>query len=670
MPVTEVHERSPQAGQTLLPAATFNAVMSRERSQLNTTDLPDRRGTSLNANQARRIAATFSHIDDLLQNVERVARAQPSAFSREQADLSETEARLLLSLVETARVRMLAAIDHLNLPRPKANNSARWSITTAFRFIDIALADLTPQTLAGYGSIDTTSGAEVSAVASELSAVIERGRALLYPREGEQLRARVAKISGPLGDVLRQAEGLSTRLGVVEVRPLIAAAAERAETSTIDIGVFGRVSSGKSSLINALIGAPLLPVGATPVTAIPLRVVSGSDMIRVFFLDGREQQLAPNQLVDFATESGNHDNARGVRSILIQTPSLPEGLALLDTPGVGSLSQSGPAQAFGWLPRCDLGLVLVAAGSPLGRDELALVNGLVQAGIAVQVLLSKSDLIPDAERVQTLQYVRQEIGRSTGAGDVGVRAISVAASDRHLLDDWRTNELIPLVAKRQRATEVARRRRMRALLGAFNTALAGHPVIERASVDSHRARVEAEREIGAATDDLHRSARASLATAAEAATTAWRSGTDARAAVRSALLDAPNQAMRRARVAADSVLDEDGDVAGTTVSGEAASRIPPLFDPPFLDALPVASKPSLADRMFSGTAAGHRLDELRKSLDDAYGTYANRIRAWALERLSENFQRVGASRQRDLRDVAPELRALAAIIDDNFPDAG
>lgn len=71
---------------------------------------------------------------------------------------------------------------------------------------------------------------------------------------------------------------------------------------------------------------------------------------------------------------------------------VPAGLRFLDTPGIGSLSQSGPAQAFAWLPRCDLGVVLVAAGNPVGTDDLALLTGLTRAGITARVLLSKSDV--------------------------------------------------------------------------------------------------------------------------------------------------------------------------------------------------------------------------------------------------------------------------------------
>lgn len=122
--------------------------------------------TSLNAARRHRILSTFSHVDDLLQGVDRLAQVRPSAFSREQPDLSETETHLVLSLVETARSRMLKTLDCLGLTRPGPTLSARWSIETALRFMDIALPELTPQTLKGYGAVDAQSVADVAAVAS------------------------------------------------------------------------------------------------------------------------------------------------------------------------------------------------------------------------------------------------------------------------------------------------------------------------------------------------------------------------------------------------------------------------------------------------------------------------------------------------------------------------
>jgi GTP-binding protein EngB required for normal cell division len=632
------------------------------------------RVTVLNQNHARRIASTFAYVDNLLQTVERLASTpgiRQSEFTREQPDLSETEARLLLSLVVTARERMLTTLEHLGLPRPQANLSARWSVMTAFRFVDIALSELTAKELGGYGRIDAGSAAEVTAVASELRELIARGREMLSPHAGEKLRDRLAVLGGPAGEVLRLAEETSRQLGLVEVRALIAAAADRVEASTIDIGIFGRVSSGKSSLINALVGTPLLPVGATPVTAVPLRVLHGADAIEVAFVDGHRESIDSSHLADYATERGNRDNVKRVESILIQVPRVPQGVVLLDTPGIGSLSHSGPAQAFAWLPRCDLGIVLIAAGTPIGRDELALVSGLTNAGIQIEILLSKSDLISESERDAAIDYVRAEVSRATGVSKVAVRAVSVMPSDVALLQRWRDGELLPLVAARQRVASEARTRRVRAILAALNGGLANRHTIDSWKLGLHRARADAESEISAAAEELEASARPTLDRAASDVVSAWRGGADARTAAQHALLEAPNRALTRARSAADRTL---GSVQQTT-DAESGARIPPLFDPRFLDALPIAPRPGRLDRLLGAMRARQQLRSLAGPLDDAYGTYANRVRAWGLERMEENLERVRSSRSVPLDSdvavpdagIAPELRSLAALIDRYFP---
>ena len=621
-----------------------------------------RPAATLNEYQGRRVSSTLAYIATLLREVERLARLREAPFERERQDLSDVEADLVLSFVQTARERMLGALDLLQLAQPSASLSARWSIVTAMRFMDTALSELTTATLSGYGTIDQESAAQVMAVAGALRDLVARGIDLLQPREGERLRERLADLEGPLGEILRGAEAVSTSHGLVEVRPMIAAAYERARTSTIDVGVFGRVSSGKSSLVNALVGVPLLPVGATPVTAVPLRVSHGAAEIRVRYRDGREEVVAPERLPEFATESGNRDNERDVLSILIHTPRLPDGLALLDTPGVGSLSQSGPSQAFAWLPRCDLGLVLVAAGTPVGRDELALVSGLTRAGIAVQVLLSKSDLLAPAELEHAMAYVRKEIERTTDTSGVVVRPVSVEASRRALLGRWRDDALLPLVAARQQIAGEALGRRLRALLASLNVSLQGRSSIAGSTIDLQRVRQESRQEIESLADELQGAPAAALERAAAEVARAWKDGTDARAAARHALLDAPAHALARARAAADRVLGEEqgGD-------DDLGTRIPPLFDPPLLDALPVPSRPGMMDRMLATSAARSHLSAVAKPLAEAYSTYTSRLRAWAMERLEDNVERRSASSAGDAGPVHEELKPLAALIDQEFP---
>jgi GTPase SAR1 family protein len=66
-----------------------------------------------------------------------------------------------------------------------------------------------------------------------------------------------------------------TSYGLVEYREALAMIIDRMENKVFEIGLFGRVSSGKSSLLNYLLEVDYLPVGVTPVTAVPTRISYG-----------------------------------------------------------------------------------------------------------------------------------------------------------------------------------------------------------------------------------------------------------------------------------------------------------------------------------------------------------------------------------------------------------
>jgi len=576
----------------------------------------------LNPSQVRWVVSTFTHVDGLLQGIERLVGPRASPFAQERSDITETEAALLRALVIRARDRMLAALDRLGIPRPEGRLSARWSIETTLRFIDISLLELDERSLRGYGPVSAGSATQVAMLAGDLRDVIAQGQSLLHPREGEGLRDRLAAVPGAVGAFLRAAEEVSRDHGLVEARHLIASAAERATAATVEVGVFGRVSAGKSSLINALIGAPVLPVGATPVTAVPLHVVHGDPGVTAQFLDGRTERLPLEQLAAFATEAGNPENRKGVESLRVATPLVPEGLALLDTPGVGSLSQSGPALAFASLPRCDLGVVLVPAGTPLSRDEIALVRGFRDAGIAAEVLLSKSDTLTPEERASSLEYIARELQRAVGTSAPPVQAVAVAGAGRPLFEAWRDRVLRPRIAERRMFADAALKRRLEALLQLLNLGLRSPGAAAAGTMDRQQARLEAAKEIAETVDALEASTAATVARAADAAASAWREHGDAVDAVRQVLRDHASSALATVRRIADrraTVAPDSGP--------EGGARMPPLFDPAFLDALPIDGPPSLLDRLAPRARARRRLAPLDQPLQSAFGTYAQRVRA-------------------------------------------
>jgi hypothetical protein len=592
----------------------------------------DPAGTPLNENHVRRIQATFWYVDDLLKGVEALTHPDPSPFTRERPDLSQDEARLLLSFVGLARGRMLAALDRLGIPRPEQKLSARRSVCTSLTYAEIALSELDTRSLRGYGPVDPAAGEEITALSADLQALMRRGTALLREQEEGGLVERVAAVPGAAGEILRRLLALSTRHGLTEVRSLIAAAAERATSTTLDVGVFGKVSSGKSSLINGLVGHAVLPVGATPVTAVPVRIGRGEASVEVRFRDGPARAVALAELPAYATESGNPQNQRGVRSIEITLPGAPEGLRFLDTPGVGSLASSGSAQAFARLPRCDLGLVLVAAGTPVGRDETALVSGLRHAGIESRVLLSKADLLDERDAREALAYVTAELRPLGGpSGPIQVRPVSTRPGYTTGVEALQAEVLRPLADRHVERAVEALRTRLRRLIAVAAAGLAGGSSKgDAAAVEFEKKRRAAHEAVDRTADSLAGSARPLLEQVAQTVSAAWGRREDGAAAARSALVSAASGALSEVRETVDGLRSHAA--AGAEAEGR---RLPPLFDPEFLDALKALPPPRLAPGFARLAMARHAVAPLQPFLDDALHRYAERLRAWGEAALKE-----------------------------------
>src|SRR5206468_12634665 len=142
----------------------------------------------------------------------------------------------------------------------------------------------------------------------------------------------------------------------------------RLEEHTFDIAVFGRVSSGKSSLLNHLVQSAVLPVGVNPITAVPTRLVYGPEPKgTAWCLDRSPEQFALERLPEFVTEQWNPANTKHVIRLVVELPSprLRPGIVFVDTPGLGSLAVAGAAETMAYLPYCDFGVVLIDAGSTL-----------------------------------------------------------------------------------------------------------------------------------------------------------------------------------------------------------------------------------------------------------------------------------------------------------------
>src|SRR5262249_49236802 len=150
--------------------------------------------------------------------------------------------------------------------------------------------------------------------------------------------------------------------------------------------------------------------------------------------------------------------------IFVKLPSerLAEGVTFVDTPGLGSLAVAGAEETIAYLPRCDLGIVLIDASAGLTQDDLVVVQALYQAGASAMVLISKTDLFSATDRDQMISYVKKSL-RDQLRLEPAVHAVSVFGTESVLCDRWFENELRPFLTRHRELAITSQKRKAGAL---------------------------------------------------------------------------------------------------------------------------------------------------------------------------------------------------------------
>jgi GTP-binding protein EngB required for normal cell division len=424
---------------------------------------------SLNESQARRLRVTCQYIDKLLSDVESVlnATASKAAFPRYSSDISPAQRRTIEDYIGRVRAQLVRVLEGQGIPKEKPQIPASRSVHVMLGAVDIAVEELKPKYMRGYGEVPDSVATELNGIVGELSGLVSRLDRYLSQAAGQDLKVRLERLGQAGNDLslLEKIEQIVRERGLVEFRSAIAAVLDRVEDKTFEIAVFGRVSAGKSSLLNAILETDVLPVGVTPITAVATRVLHAADpSLAVWFSEAPTKTFEISRVSEFATEQQNPGNFKHVTRIVISLPSprLRGGVAFVDTPGLGSLATSGAVETLAYLPKCDLGVVLIDAGSTLTTDDLQTIQALQESAVPVNVLLSKADLLSAEDRFRIIQYVKEHIASECKL-DLPVRPVSILPSFREMADRWFECEIVPLYEHSQQLRAQSLRRKIGAL---------------------------------------------------------------------------------------------------------------------------------------------------------------------------------------------------------------
>jgi ribosome biogenesis GTPase A len=210
-------------------------------------------------------------------------------------------------------------------------------------------------------------------------------------------------------------------LGARSVADDANALAARVSEGRFYLACIGQFKRGKSTLINALIGTPVLPVGFVPVTAVPTVIRYGAHpRARVQARDATWGEVAVSDLDQYVSEEFNPENAKGIAGVEVFVPSalLSTGMCLVDTPGLGSVFSDNTAATHAFIPHIDAALVVVGADPPLAGEELALVETVGKEVQNLILVLNKADRTTDAERAAaaafTVKVLEKRLKRAVG----------------------------------------------------------------------------------------------------------------------------------------------------------------------------------------------------------------------------------------------------------------
>jgi GTP-binding protein EngB required for normal cell division len=188
------------------------------------------------------------------------------------------------------------------------------------------------------------------------------------------------------------------------------------ESERFHLVVLGEFNHGKSTFVNALLGADILPVGITPTTASINHVVySASPTARVVLTTGESRHLEAGQIKEWVTVAGGRASEVSYVEVGFPSELLQNNVVLVDTPGVNDLNEQRAEVTYGYVPRADAVVFLLDAGQALKDSETEFLRSRVFEAARDRLIfvLGKMDMLSADEKPAVIDYVKTGLAKLT-----------------------------------------------------------------------------------------------------------------------------------------------------------------------------------------------------------------------------------------------------------------
>ena len=246
-------------------------------------------------------------------------------------------------------------------------------------------------------------------------------------------------LDADLASVLAEVTSAAREVGVDHLPSEAAALAERLSEGRFYVACVGQFKRGKSTLLNALVGQPVLPTGVIPVTTVVTVLRHGPRRAaRVRLRDGSWREIDPADVSGYVTEAENPENLKGVEAVEVFVPSplLATGMCLVDTPGLGSVFSGSTRITRDFVPQIDAALVVLGSDPPISGDELTLAEDVSQHTGALVFVLNKADRLSASDRSEARRFAERVLGQRLGRPVELFEVSAIERLDQGPTRDW------------------------------------------------------------------------------------------------------------------------------------------------------------------------------------------------------------------------------------------
>jgi GTP-binding protein EngB required for normal cell division len=218
-------------------------------------------------------------------------------------------------------------------------------------------------------------------------------------------------------------------------------------SSDFSVVVVGEFNRGKSTLVNGLLGEPLLPCDVVPTTAKIHKIgYSAVPRLQVHFRDGRveEEAVSVGQLRRFVAGSDLDAEQVDFVEVGLAIPDL-EGFCVVDTPGVNDLNSHRCDVTYSFVPRADAVVFLLDVRSPVRRSEVDFLQSCITtSGIERVIFVANfADAIEPEEHQELELFIRNRLRTALGGDGFSLILMSAKQELAFTIDSSTSSESTP-----------------------------------------------------------------------------------------------------------------------------------------------------------------------------------------------------------------------------------